>query len=812
MWFLEHESLFGAKRVWLRPESQQLFGRTKSSEEGKTWRIDNKAVSRQHCTIKVLKVSVDAGSKLHTRSQVEITDLSCRQGTSVDGNMIKSTKNEDGSIEYARTILEGTEHSIRLAQSYEPFKIYWKPLVFTYASKETKESKARSAKLHVLDIKTTVDFIFGKTTHVVTQKRNLPRVLSGLVAGRHIVTSDFLDAVIERATHTTDSEYGYVPSPLEEDFVAQWPKEEEYVPPTATEPVPRPQEMLKPDSTRSEIFHNLTFIFLDPNQHSSLQDPISGGGGKVLLYEKFKHGETTVQEYVDYVRSVAGKKKGSRANNDKLPVITVRLAIPADGSDEWAANFMNGVDHALGQRSMLQNEFLDIILAKDRTGLQKPPEGIPGATSSAPDSATRRSMRDSTPASRAPSQAPESSALTDEPVKPNPRKRIHRPKTTSRFTGFDDYEPLAKIRKMEDTQMEGVQQSIPQSARDATQAPGNQYATALTTQTQARTQRALSPAHEIIEKEELIDAQFPAAAEIKRRRAATRAPSVSVEPETNTPATQPKRRGVDALESLQRARQKADKDINVREQTRLRIKEEEDRRKADEESLREQLEGIDIEQMKNLAVVVEMEVLPRQRNGDNLRTPAQARAQAQAQSKSDRWDPAWNGRKNFKKFRRRGAELGTTPHRVMVALEEAPHQKSFSDSWLLPDIEPRASGLAPRRKKHGEREDDSEPEQGFRGRKSRTHSQRQSPPQQPEVVNVEDSGPDDEEVVEARTQKSSVRTQRVVETQVSEHGRKRPGGAASGQPAAKKGRIDRSRRNDDSDSDEEETGFRFKRR
>ncbi|KAF3042501.1 hypothetical protein E8E11_005155 [Didymella keratinophila] len=819
MWFLEHESLFGGKRVWLRPGSQQLFGRTKSSEEGKTWRIDNKAVSRQHCTIKVFEVPPDAGSKLHTRSQIEITDLSCRQGTQIDGNLIKSTKNDDGSIEYARKVLEGTEHSVRLAQSYEPFKIYWKPVVFTYASKESKESKARSAKLHALDIKTTVEFVFGQTTHVVTQKRNLPRVLSGLVAGKHIVHPDFLDTVLERATHTLDSDYGYVPSPLEEDFVSHWPKEEDYTPPTATEPVPRPQEMLRPDTLRSEIFHSLTFIFIDPAQHNSLQDPVQGGGGKALLYEAFKHGETTVQEYVDYYWSVAGKKKTKRLERGKSPVITVRLSIPVDGSDEWAANFMNGVDHSVGQRSILQNEFLDVILTKDRAALQQLPQMIPGATSKEPVPLTLRSEKDSTPASKAPSEAPESSNPTDEPFKPNPRKRIHRPKTTSRFTGFDDYEPPTKIRKTEDTQMDGVQQSIPESARSRTQAPGIQNATALTTRTQTqtqiqtRTQRALSPIHQTMEKEEMMDAQFPAAAEIKRRRAATRAPSASAEPETATPATQTKRRAVDSLESLQRARQKADKEINVKELSKLRMKEAEERRKADEESLREQLEGIDIEQMKNLAVIEEMEVHPRHRNGDNLRTPAEARAQAQ--TKTDRWDPAWNGRKNFKKFRRRGAEQGIATHRVIVALEEAPSQRGFADGFFLMPDEPRASGLAARRKKGGENEEveeDSEPEQGFRGRKSRTQSQRQTQTQeQSEVIHVEDSGPDDEEVVEPRTQKSSGRTQRVVETQSFEQSRKRPGGAANGQPPAKKGKISRSMQVD-SDSDDEEKGFRFKRR
>ena len=823
MWFLEHESLFGGKRVWLRPGSQQLFGRTKSSEEGKTWRIDNKAVSRQHCTIKVLEVPADAGSKLHTRSQIEITDLSCRQGTQIDGTMIKSTKNDDGSIEYAKMILEGTEHSIRLAQSYDPFKIFWKPIVFTYASKESRESKARSAKLHALDIKTTVEFVFGQTTHVVTQKRNLPRVLSGLVAGKHIVHPDFLDTVLERATHTLDSEYGYVPSPLEEDFARHWPKEEDYTPPTATEPVPRPQEMLRPDSLRSETFHGLTFIFIDPAQHINLQDPVQGGGGKALLYEAFRHGETTVQEYVDYYWSVAGKKKTKRLERGKSPVITVRLSIPADGSDEWAANFMNGVDHALGQRSILQNEFLDVILTKDRSALQQLPQTIPGATSKEPVPLTPRAEQNNTPASRAPSEAPESSVPTDEPFKPNPRKRIHRPKTTSRFTGFDDYEPPAKIRKTEDTQIDGVQQSIPESARSRTQAQGIQYATAPTTQTQTqtqtqtrtRTQRALSPTQKM-EKEEMMDAQFPAAAEIKRRRAATRAPSEPVEPETATPATQTKRRAVDSLESLQRARQKADKEINVKQLSKLRMKEAEERRKADEESLREQLEGIDIEQMKNLAVIEEMEVLPRQRNGDNLRAPAEVCAQAQANGKNDRWDPAWNGRKNFKKFRRRGAEQGVAPRRVIVALEEAPSQRGFADGFFLMQDEPRASGLATRKKAEAEaEEEDSEPEQGFRGRKSRTQSQRQTQTQeQSEVINVEDSGPDDEEVVEPRTQKSSGRSQRVVETQSFDHGRKRPGPAASGQPAAKKAKSFGNNRSlrVDSDSDDEEKGFRFKRR
>lgn len=59
MWFLEHESAFGAgRRQWLRPGSQYLFGRTKAAkgDVGQSVFIDHKAVSRKHMMIKVLDV------------------------------------------------------------------------------------------------------------------------------------------------------------------------------------------------------------------------------------------------------------------------------------------------------------------------------------------------------------------------------------------------------------------------------------------------------------------------------------------------------------------------------------------------------------------------------------------------------------------------------------------------------------------------------------------------------------------------------------------------------------------------------------
>jgi hypothetical protein len=806
MWFLEHESLFGGRRVWLRPGSQQLFGRTKPGEKdsppGRTWMINNKAVSRKHVMIKVLDTPPEDGTKLHTRSQVEVTDLSCRQGTTIDEKTIlKSRKEDDGTLTYEKATLTGTEHTIRLAQGYTPFKIVWRSIVLTYASRESKESKARSAQLHALDVKTTTDFLFDRTTHVVSQKRNLPKVLSGLVAGKHIVSGDFVDFILRVATTSVDEEGNYIPSKLEEDFDAWWPQEGDYVPPIGAEPVPRPQEMLEPDPSRSEVFSGLTFIFLVENQYNSLLEPITGGGGKALFYD-FRPGETTVQEYVDYVHSVAGKKKRSRADGDKLPIVTVRLSAYPDGMENWALSFVTGVDQALGQRSILQNEFLDAIITKDRASLQRPPAEIVNVSSSPPElTSARTSMRELTPMSQPKAPSPEKSASPEkeEPKKTIIRKRVHRPRTGGRFAGFDDYEPPPKRSKVEDVPMEDVQESV-QHPSIMSVAASQRRAGGAATQTQHTLRSAV---HTTVEKEEHQDSLFPGAARIRQQRAATRAPSASVEPEGADPAQKLPSKGKEALERLQRAQAKIDtKEVNVREHTRLRIKEEEERRRADEENLQEALQDIDIAEMRNLAVIEEM----------GLRSRADRVTSRKSHVNSERWNPEWNGRKNFKKFRRRGAERGVPTNKVLVSLEEAPPKKGFGvgDAFFLEDVEPSAT-FRSRDSRRRQVDESSEPESGF------TRKQRD---QASEVINVEDSGPDDEEVEEGlvggngRTQESSARTQRVAETQVedtqgkSQRGTKRGAGKAVGEPSGKKGRV--GRRVDD--SDEEETGFRFRRR
>lgn len=82
------------------------------------------------------------------------------------------------------------------------------------------------------------------------------------------------------------------------------------------------------------------------------------------------------------------------------------------------------------------------------------------------------------------------------------------------------------------------------------------------------------------------------------------------------------------------------KEIDVIEAARERREKDEEEAKRDRENLVAELEGMDVGTMKNLAIVEEMDV-PERRDRGRV-----------ASGDGERWDERWNGRKNFKKFRR----------------------------------------------------------------------------------------------------------------------------------------------------------------
>ena len=63
------------------------------------------------------------------RPGLEITDLSCRQGTVIDGGklqpggrLLQTPKDEGARGEYEKVVVSGTEHTISLTGSFPPLR------------------------------------------------------------------------------------------------------------------------------------------------------------------------------------------------------------------------------------------------------------------------------------------------------------------------------------------------------------------------------------------------------------------------------------------------------------------------------------------------------------------------------------------------------------------------------------------------------------------------------------------------------------------------------------------------------------------
>lgn len=171
--------------------------------------------------------------------------------------------------------------------------------------------------------------------------------------------------------------------------------------------------------------------------------------------------------------------------------------------------------------------------------------------------------------------------------------------------------------------------------------------------------------------EAFVDRILPAATAMKRRRMEEqeKARRSGVSAETSVSKSQP--------ESAPAKEKKPRKEVSIQEVVRERREAEEDAARRDEESLRENPDGMEVEKMKNLAVIEEMSI------------PNRSHRSQQNQGDGERWDDSWNGRKNFKKFRRKGdgGPLARRGQSVMVPLEEV-KKKDYGigeDYWLDSD-------------------------------------------------------------------------------------------------------------------------------
>ena len=164
-----------------------------------------------------------------------------------------------------------------------------------------------------------------------------------------------------------------------------------------------------------------------------------------------------------------------------------------------------------------------------------------------------------------------------------------------------------------------------------------------------------------------MDRMFPAAAAMKRRRIAEQEEE-GREAGTGATAQEPKAAPLKPPEasSHMHGTRRSKKEIDVLAVAREHREAEDEAATRDEELMRAANDGVGVEEMRNLAVIEEMPVRAR-----SDRRPAHA-GMSEVGDQA-RWDDRWNGRKNFKKFRRRGNAAQIQSHQstsIIVGLEE----------------------------------------------------------------------------------------------------------------------------------------------
>jgi len=538
--------------------------------------------------------------------------------------------------------------------------------------------------------------------------------------------------------------------------------------------------------------------------------------------------ESAVDEVVNYVKEIAGRKGSGQFRLSQQVgtggIVLVRIA------DSGRAEFIRSLDLALDQRSVEQSEFLDVILMTDASGMRKqlqeedddaemansreasrqaPPEtrqqtSAPQNPRMEVDQPPAQSERRQEPSPTEESAAPE--APEAQSPKPVAKKRARRVITQSRFTGFDDFDPSQFTRPASGSP-EPQSQGISQVQNDA----GMDHDKA----SQSASRKRPAPASQADIERDMYAEILPSHAAIKRQKIGS---TVNGDESEKARFGDDSDSGSTGLKAIGKQKQTKQMDVMAEVQN-LRKKQEEEQRQKDEEKLRQALpEGIDISELKDLAIVEEMDLPVRER-------AARHRAEDGA---GDRWDPAWNGRKNFKKFRRQGeGEGGPRLTRVMVALEEVPRKGHGigEEYWLSSTFTSKSrskaqsqsqsqarNGAGPSQLGSGEQDEDPDHAR-FRRRLEKSRRDEAEDAAREETFAEDIAGRPRDPAIQAAIDSTPS------QTFATESQRKVAGKRAAvqqGGSVAKKQRSNRSAANSrgtiDDDDDDDDDGLRFRRR
>lgn len=612
--------------------------------------------------------SADINAYLSSRSSITIVGEG-KTGTFLDGERLPADNQ-------TRT-LPGTRYILKLGSSETTLVLEWRSVVVALGAGVSKAARANGSALSAeravfteCDIKIVLDYVPDKTTHTIAKKRNTGPALHALVQGSWLVTLSFVKALAAVCMQDGQDEDGTPhASLLEEDFTKHWPQEDKHIVPASTEPLPREDSWLKPDRGRAKLFRDYTFVFIDAPQHATLTPVINAAGGATVCFE-CELGETSVKSITDRVQELAGKKDSLQFSLSEEPgpggIVTVRAKDTVKFGGVHAQ-----LDNALNQRSIEQAELLDIILRLDTSSLRQAPlvqtidkNAVTGSASGRPSTSSVPAPSEIPAMSRMPASSdivpPSGSAnngnvpeATQERAEQQAEDTLARPPVTKKrrfitqkFQGFDDFEPSSIVRPAS----RSPEASHGQSDADRTAIPAQNMDIDVASRAPATSQRIPQKRPVPVEEEEVANKEtaeqrhermFPGQALAKRRKI-EEAKKAAASTSRTTPAPEaPKEKDepqAGKVEAKVKKGKKAVDETRAKMLAKREAQEEEHRR--DEEDMQKGFQGelpILGDKDANPTMFAEME-LP-------------VRALQPTVTISD--NPAWAGRPNYKKFKKR---------------------------------------------------------------------------------------------------------------------------------------------------------------
>lgn len=321
MWILAIPEVESAGLVaherWLRPGSTVTIGR---KEDNDIAIRGAKSVSKQHVAILIEGVKAGSSSNVSSRGKIVIKDLGATFKTflTIGAQTVETTI--EGEYE-----LTAESTRLRLGKAVDiVFRIYWRPFVFALSGIKSKDLQK---DFDSLDLKYQKDYS-DLTTHVVTNKYNTPKCLQALACSRYIVGTAFIHAMLLAADQMAANMQA-LPSTNDVKLLPNDDFSKEFG-----------HNIFFPKKGRDHAYKSLEFVFFDKTQHKSLDPPISSGHGKSFLFaEPFS--KKSISTYLERLTK---------------PVVVLTL-------DEVQTEVLDQVVSVIDGISVTQGDFIRILLS-----------------------------------------------------------------------------------------------------------------------------------------------------------------------------------------------------------------------------------------------------------------------------------------------------------------------------------------------------------------------------------------------------------------------------------------------------------------